>query len=74
MSRLRSAPLIVDAPAGVASAASTRARLVWDFEPGIVSVAWTGVGVEGAGQLFTVPILPCRLRVPLSEVCVDVSQ
>ena len=55
VSRLRSAPLIVDAPCGAASAASTSARLVCDFEPGTVTVAWTGVGVDGAGQVLTGP-------------------
>ena len=39
VSRLRSAPLRVDDPCGVARAASTSARLVCDFEPGTVTVA-----------------------------------
>ena len=46
VSRLRSAPLTVDVPCGVASAASTSARLVCDFEPGTVTVACTGVVVR----------------------------
>jgi hypothetical protein len=41
-----------------ASAASTNARLVWDFEPGTVTVACTGREVEGAGQVFTHPSCP----------------
>ena len=48
VSRLRSAPLTVDVPCAVASAASTSARLVCDLEPGTVTVACTGVGVDGA--------------------------
>ena len=66
VSRLRSAPLIVEVPRpwAAASAASTRARLVWDFEPGTVTVACTGVGMHGAVQVLTAPILPCRARLP----------
>ncbi len=45
VSRLRSAPLIVETPLAAASAASTSARLVCDFEPGTVTVACTGRGV-----------------------------
>ncbi len=62
VSRLRSAPLIVDFPCAVASAASTSARLVCDFEPGTVTVACTGLGAVGAGQvLLTAPscLLAC---------------
>lgn len=40
-------------PAWLASAASTSARLVCDFEPGTVTVARTGVGAVGAGHVFT---------------------
>src|SRR5271169_3743434 len=63
VSRLRSAPLIVETPPLVAaSAASTKARLVWDFEPGTVTVAHTGVGADGAIQVLTGPsLLVCRL-------------
>src|SRR5271156_7035141 len=58
VSRLRSAPLIVETPPLVAaSAASTKARLVWDFEPGTVTVAHTGREVHGAGQVFTCSII-----------------
>ena len=38
-------------PCAVASAASTSARLVCDFEPGTVTVACTGIGVDGAPRL-----------------------
>ena len=51
MSRLRSAPLTVDEPCATARAARTSARLVWDFDPGTVTVAWTGVAVDGASQV-----------------------
>jgi hypothetical protein len=34
--------------------------LVWDFEPGTVTVACTGREVYGAGQVFTCSILPGR--------------
>ncbi len=62
VSRLRSAPLMVETPpSAAASAASTSARLVWDFEPGTVTVAWTGREVAGAGQVLTCSILPGRL-------------
>jgi putative SOS response-associated peptidase YedK len=45
-----------------ASAESTKARLVWDFEPGTVTVAHTGVGADGAIQVLTRPsLLVCRL-------------
>src|SRR5215217_5614092 len=47
VSRLRSAPLTVEIPWVVASAASTNARLVWDLEPGRVTVEYTGVCVDG---------------------------
>src|ERR1700742_3801483 len=58
VSRLRSAPLVVEAaPVAAASAASTNARLVWDFEPGTVTVACTGREVAGAGQVFTCSII-----------------
>lgn len=55
VSRLRSAPEMVDAPrpCAAASAASTSARLVCDFEPGTVTVARTRVGAVGAGHVFT---------------------
>ena len=36
-----------------ASAASTSARLVCDFDPGTVTVACTGVSVDGAAQVLT---------------------
>ena len=74
VSRLRSAPLMVDSPFGVASAASTSARLVCDFEPGTLTVAWTGVGVDGAGQVLTGSILPCRFFLQLWDICVDDSR
>lgn len=49
VSRLRSAPLMVGVPwpCAAASAASTRVRLVCDFEPGTVTVACTGCGARG---------------------------
>ena len=74
VSRLRSAPLMVDVPCAVASAASTRARLVCDFEPGTVTVACTGLGVVGAFQLLTASILPCRRFLPPWDVCVGDSR
>ena len=48
VSRLRSAPLIVEAAAAPAAASAARisARLVCDFEPGTVTVACTGVGCD----------------------------
>ena len=59
VSRLRSAPLMVETPpVAAASAASTNARLVWDFEPGTVTVASTGREVEGAGRYSRAPSLP----------------
>ena len=68
VSRLRSAPLIVEAPPpwAAASPASTRVRLAWDFEPGTVTVAWTGSAARGAAHnsVLTAPILPCRPRLP----------
>ena len=79
VSRLRSAPLMVDVPCAVASAASTSARLVCDFEPGTVTVACTGLGVVGACQpplcssrprVLTVSILPCRpFRATMGHMC-----
>ena len=58
VSRLRSAPLMVETPpVAAASAASTNARLVWDFEPGTVTVACTGREVYGAGQVSTCSII-----------------
>src|SRR6201999_4565065 len=58
VSRLRSAPLIVETPPfAAASAASTNARLVSDFEPGTVTVAHTGRCVCGAAQVFTCSII-----------------
>ena len=39
-------------------------------EPGTVTVAWTGVGVAGAGQLFTPSILPCQRFLPPWDICV----
>ncbi len=90
VSRLRSAPLIVELPCGTASAARTSARLVCDFEPGTVTVAWMGVAVDGAcqvltGSLFPVadPARPSTLNVALRagfpgsgtmETCADVSR
>ena len=74
VSRLRSAPLIVDVPCAVASAASTSARLVSDFEPGTVTVACTGPVVDGACQVLTASILPCRFGVPPWDTCVDDSR
>ena len=57
-------------PCGVASAASTSARLVCDFEPGTVTVACTGVGVDGACQVLTASILPCRAsRATMGYMC-----
>jgi len=41
----------------VASAESINARLVWDFEPGTVTVAQTGRDVCGADQVFTCSIM-----------------
>ncbi len=46
VSRASSPPVIADGP--LDSAASTRARLVSDFEPGMVTVALTGTGACGA--------------------------
>src|ERR1700722_10895356 len=61
VSRLRSAPLMVETPpVAAASAASTNARLVCDFEPGTVTVASTGRELEGAGQVFTCSIIAYR--------------
>lgn len=37
-------------PGSAASAASTRARLVTDLDPGTVTVAWTAASAVGAGQ------------------------
>lgn len=37
-------------PGSAASAASTRARLVTDLDPGTVTVAWTVPSASGAGQ------------------------
>jgi hypothetical protein len=83
VSRLRSAPLMVDFPCAVASAASTSARLVCDFEPGTVTVACTGLGVVGACQpllcssrprVLTVSILPCRPFLPPWDICVGDSR
>ena len=50
------------------------ARLVSDLEPGTVSVACTGVGVDGACQLLTASILPCPIRVPPWDICVGDSR
>ena len=50
---LANALLTADVPFGVPSAASTSARLVSDLEPGIVTVACTGICVDGACQLLT---------------------
>ena len=61
-------------PFGVASAASTSARLVSDLEPGTVTVACTGVGVDGACQLLTASILPCPIRLPPWDICVGDSR
>src|SRR5581483_12515662 len=49
VSRLRSAPMTVELPLPVAAAnpASTSARLVCDFDPGTVTVAYTGPGAVG---------------------------
>lgn len=50
VSRLRSAPRMVDGP--VASAESTRARFVIDLEPGTLmaaSMGWLGVGAAHSG-------------------------
>jgi len=74
VSRLRNAPLMVDVPCGVASAASTSARLVCDLEPGTVTVACTGVGVDGACQVLTASILPCRFGMPPWDICVGDSR
>ena len=85
VSRLRSAPETVDeplarreddadVPCGAASAARISARLVWDFEPGTVTVAWTGVAVDGAGQLLTASILACRDFLPPWGSCADDSR
>ena len=53
VSRLRRAPVSVDGPS--ASAARISARLVMDFDPGRVTVAWTGTSIWGAGQKLTSP-------------------
>ena len=61
VSRLRSAPLIVETPPfAAASAESTNARLVWDFEPGTVTVAQTGRGAQRAVQVVTCSIIAYR--------------
>ena len=44
-------------PCAAASAARISARLVIDFEPGTVTVAWTGAAASGAGQCVTATIL-----------------
>ena len=49
-------------PCAAASAASTSARLVCDFEPGTVTVACTGVGAHGAVHVLTGPSLPVGRR------------
>ena len=74
VSRLRSAPLMVDVPSRVASVASTSARLVSDFDPGTMTVACTGRDVDGACQVLTLSILPCRFGVPPWDICVDDSR
>ncbi len=74
VSRLRSAPPMVDVPCEVASAASTSARLVSDFEPGTVTVACTGTSVVGACQSLTAYILPCRRFLPPWAICVGDSR
>ena len=85
VSRLRSAPLMVETPpAAAASAASTSARLVCDFEPGTVTVACTGRDAAGAGQILTCSIMAHRrsrarrvaARGPpgTMETCVDDSR
>ncbi|SLJ30146.1 Uncharacterised protein [Mycobacteroides abscessus subsp. abscessus] len=48
VSRLRSAPVMVEGPS--ASAARISARLVIDLDPGRVTVACTGTSTWGAGQ------------------------
>ena len=75
VSRLRSAPLIVETPPlAAASAESTNARLVWDFEPGTVTVAYTGVGVGGAVQVLIVLHHCLSAGSATMESCVDDSQ
>jgi hypothetical protein len=39
-----------------------------------VTVACTGLGVDGAGQLLTASILPCPLTVPPWDICVGDSR
>src|SRR5690606_18099036 len=53
VSRLRSAPVMVDGPS--ASAARTSALFVIDLDPGRVTVACTGASTWGAGQKLTAP-------------------
>src|SRR5262249_9561436 len=63
VSRLRSAPLIVEVPWACAADSPARisARLVCDFEPGTVTVAWTGVGALGAVQGSVLTASSCRV-------------
>ena len=76
VSRLRSAPLMVDVPCpGAASAASTSARLVSDFEPGTVTVACTGRDVDGACQVASrPPSCPVGSACQPWDVCVGDSR
>ena len=55
VSRLRSGRR--SQPGSEESAASTRARLVTDFEPGTVTVASTAPGAVGAGQRAVCAVL-----------------
>jgi hypothetical protein len=58
-------------PFAAASAESTNARLVWDFEPGTVTVARTGVCAQGAVQVLTCSIIAYQAQ---WKVCADDSQ